>query len=155
VIQWSSSEAARALSFFDSHVWLFVLCFRTQTKVFSSTLKCSEIPSPFGILKCVLSSIFLKFLLSYRFKSAKFLVHNLSTSQCTLGATSKLLTYLLTPYSRVLLEKLTGFAASQEIPAFLEPRGSSPYSQVPATCPYPEPTPSSPHIPLPLPEDPS
>jgi hypothetical protein len=27
-----------------------------------------------------------------------------------------LLTYLLTPWSRVLLEKLTGFAASQEIP---------------------------------------
>ena len=30
-----------------------------------------------------------------------------------------LLTYLLTPYSRVLLEKLTGFAASQEIPHIL------------------------------------
>jgi hypothetical protein len=27
-----------------------------------------------------------------------------------------LFTYLLTPWSRVLLEKLTGFAASQEIP---------------------------------------
>ena len=66
-----------------------------------------------------------------------------------------LLTYLLTPWSRVLLEKLTGSAASQEIPAFLEPEGSSLYSQVPATCPYPEPTPSSPHNSLPLPEDPS
>jgi len=66
------------------------------------------------------------------------------------------LTYLLTPCSRVLLEKLTGSAASQEIPPhFLEPEGSSPYSQVPATCPYPKPTPSSPHNPLPLPEDPS
>ena len=30
-----------------------------------------------------------------------------------------LLTYLLTPWSRVLLEKLTGFAANQEIPRFL------------------------------------
>ena len=29
-----------------------------------------------------------------------------------------ILTYLLTPWSRVLLEKLTGFAANQEIPAF-------------------------------------
>ena len=29
----------------------------------------------------------------------------------------------------------------------------SPYPQVPATCPYPEPTPSSPHDPLQLPED--
>jgi hypothetical protein len=30
-----------------------------------------------------------------------------------------LLTYLLTPWSRVLLEKLTGFAANQEIPHIL------------------------------------
>ena len=36
----------------------------------------------------------------------------------------------------------------------MEPESSSPYSQVPATRPYPEPTPSSLH-PLPLPEDPS
>jgi hypothetical protein len=35
------------------------------------------------------------------------------------------------------------FSASQEIPhIFLEPEGSLPYSQVPANCPYPEPTPS-------------
>jgi hypothetical protein len=64
-------------------------------------------------------------------------------------------TYLLTPWSRVLLEKLTGSAASQEIPRIFEPEGSSPYSQVPATCPYPKQSPSSPHNPLPLPEDPS
>ena len=31
-------------------------------------------------------------------------------------------TYLLTPWSRVLLEKLTGSAASQEIPRFLNPK---------------------------------
>ena len=36
----------------------------------------------------------------------------------------------------------------------MEPEGSSPNSQVPAICPYPEPTPSSLHH-LPLPEDPS
>jgi hypothetical protein len=36
----------------------------------------------------------------------------------------------------------------------MEPEVSLPYSQVPATCPYPEPTPSSPHNPLKLPEDP-
>jgi hypothetical protein len=29
----------------------------------------------------------------------------------------------------------------------MEPEGSLPYSQVPATCPYPELTPSSPHDP--------
>jgi hypothetical protein len=34
----------------------------------------------------------------------------------------------------------------------MEPESSLPHSQVPATCPYPEPTPSSPHNPLPLPE---
>jgi hypothetical protein len=32
--------------------------------------------------------------------------------------TTYLLTYLLTPWSRVLLEKLTGSAASQKFPAF-------------------------------------
>ena len=63
--------------------------------------------------------------------------------------------YLLTPWSRVLFEKLTGSAASQEIPRILEPEGSSPYPQAPATCPYPEPTLFSPHNSLPLPEDPS
>jgi hypothetical protein len=35
----------------------------------------------------------------------------------------------------------------------MEPEGSLPYSQVPATCPYPEPTLSSPHHPLQLSED--
>jgi hypothetical protein len=37
----------------------------------------------------------------------------------------------------------------------MEPEGSLPYSQVPATCPYPEPTPSSPHNPVQRPDDPS
>ena len=32
------------------------------------------------------------------------------------GCTKEIYTYLLTPWSRVLLEKLTGSAASQEIP---------------------------------------
>ena len=66
-----------------------------------------------------------------------------------------LLINLLTQCSRVLLEKLTGSAASQEFPRIYMETGSSlPYSQVPATCPYPGPTPSILH-PLPLPEDPS
>ena len=46
-------------------------------------------------------------------------------------------------------------AASQEIPRILEPECSLPYSQMPATSPYPEPTPTSLHSSLPLPEDPS
>jgi hypothetical protein len=67
-----------------------------------------------------------------------------------------LLTYLLT-YSMEQSPswEANRFATSQEIPRiFMEPEGSLPYLQVPATCPYPEPTPTSPP-PLQLPEDPS
>jgi len=35
----------------------------------------------------------------------------------------------------------------------MEPESSLQYSQVPATCPYPDPTPSNPHNLLPLPEE--
>jgi len=37
----------------------------------------------------------------------------------------------------------------------MEPEGSLPHSQVPATCPYPEPDRSIPYPQIPLPEDPS
>jgi hypothetical protein len=37
----------------------------------------------------------------------------------------------------------------------MEPEGSSPHSQAPATCPYPEPAWSSSHSLIPLPKDPS
>ena len=37
----------------------------------------------------------------------------------------------------------------------MEAESPSPHPQVSATCLYPEPTPSSPHDPLQLPEDPS
>src|SRR5215469_13129638 len=43
---------------------------------------------------------------------------------------------------------------SRNSPLFMEPESSLPYSQVSATRPYPEPTPSILH-PLPLPQDPS
>ena len=66
-----------------------------------------------------------------------------------------LLTYILTPWSRVLLEKLTSFQHSRNSPHFMEPEGSLPHSQVPATCPYPEPARSSPYPHSPFPEDPS
>jgi hypothetical protein len=53
--------------------------------------------------------------------------------------------YLLTPWSRVLLEKLiVNFAASQEISRIY---GTRKFLTVPI-CSYPEPTPSSPHHPL-------
>ena len=51
---------------------------------------------------------------------------------------NSILTYLLTPWSRALLEKLTG---SQH---FMEPEGSLPHSQVSATCPHSQPDQSSP-----------
>ena len=65
-----------------------------------------------------------------------------------------MLTYLLTPWSRVLLEKLTGSQLVKKFPAFYGSRGLLPHLQVPSTCPYPEPAQSSlcPHIPFP--EDP-
>jgi hypothetical protein len=37
----------------------------------------------------------------------------------------------------------------------MEPDGQLPKSQVPTTCPYPEPAQSSPYPHIPLPEDPS
>jgi hypothetical protein len=51
---------------------------------------------------------------------------------------------LRTPWSRVLLEKLTGPQLVKKFPAFKEPDGLSPHLQVPATCPYPEPDQSGP-----------
>ena len=61
--------------------------------------------------------------------------------------------YSLAPCCRVFLQTLTGFSASQEIPHILwKPESSSPHSQVPATCPYPEPDQSCTHPTFPLPE---
>jgi len=45
---------------------------------------------------------------------------------------------LLTPWSRVLLEKLTGSQLVKKFPTFYQPKGSLQHSQVPATCPYTE-----------------
>ena len=57
---------------------------------------------------------------------------------CT-GGFSYLLTYLLTPLSRVLLQELTSSQLVKKFPHFMEPEGSLPHLQVPATCPYPQP----------------
>ena len=46
-----------------------------------------------------------------------------------------LLTYLLTPWSRVLLEKLISSQLVKKFPHFMEPEGSLLHSQVPATWP--------------------
>ena len=63
--------------------------------------------------------------------------------------------YLLTRWSRVILEKLTGSELVKKFPHFMDPEGSLPHSQVPAICPYPEPARSSPYPHVPLPDDPS
>ena len=65
------------------------------------------------------------------------------------------ITYLLTPWCRVLLEMLTGLQLVKKFPHFMEPEGSLPYSQASATCPYPGPTQSSQHTHIPPPGDPS
>ena len=61
-----------------------------------------------------------------------------------------LLTYLLTPWSRVLLEKLTGLQLVKKFLAFYGNR-----KFMTDTCPYPEPARYSPYPNIPLPEDPS
>jgi len=54
-----------------------------------------------------------------------------------------------TPRSRVLHEKLTGSqVVKKNSPHFKEPEGPLPPSQVPATCPYPEPARSIPPVTL-------
>jgi hypothetical protein len=47
--------------------------------------------------------------------------------------------YRLTPWSTVLLEKLTVSQLVKKFPAFMKHKGSLPHSQMPATRPYPEP----------------
>ena len=77
---------------------------------------------------------------------------SLLQSSLSSRAESYLLTYLLIPFweaNQYTLQLVKKF------PAFMEPESPSPYPQVSATCPYPEPTPSSPHDPFQLPEDPS
>ena len=52
---------------------------------------------------------------------------------------------LFTPWSRVLSEKLTGPQLVTKSQHFMEPEGSLPHSQQPATCPCPEPDQFSPY----------
>jgi hypothetical protein len=55
-----------------------------------------------------------------------------------------LLTYLLTPWCRILFENLIVTQPVKKYPAFfMEPEGSLPFSQKPTIGPYPEPAESS------------
>ena len=65
------------------------------------------------------------------------------------------LTYLLTPSSRVLLEKLTGSQLVKTFPYFMESEDSLPHSKVPTSCPDPEPARSSSYPQISLPKYPS
>ena len=47
--------------------------------------------------------------------------------------------YLISPWSRVLLRSTPVCSQSRNSPQIMEPESSLPHSQVPATCPYPEP----------------
>jgi len=69
------------------------------------------------------------------------------------GLVKLLLTYLLTPWCRVL-EKLTGLQLVKKFPHFTEPESSLTHPQASATRPYPGPAQSSPHTHIPLPGDP-
>jgi hypothetical protein len=66
-----------------------------------------------------------------------------------------LLSYLLIPCSRVLLEKLTGFAASQEIPRIYGTRKFITILTSPRQLSLSRARSIQSHNPLPLPEDPS
>ena len=57
--------------------------------------------------------------------------------------------FYCTRWSRFLPEKITVSKLAKKFPDFLEPEGSLPHSQVPATCPYPKPA-RSPPCPIPL-----
>ena len=69
--------------------------------------------------------------------------------------TIKYLKYsILTPWSRVLLQKLTGLQLVKNFPAFYGTRRFITAFTSAATCPYPEPHQSSPCFLIPLPADP-
>ena len=81
------------------------------------------------------------------------LLLNDSNTPCPCNRTQ--ITYLLTPWSRVFLEKILCPQIVKKFSAIMEPEGSLPHSHVPVTCPYPEPA-----LPIPcphtsIPEDPS
>ena len=75
---------------------------------------------------------------------------------------TKVMTISRQPLLTYSMEQSSSWEANQytwqlvkKFPAFMEPESPAPYPQVPTTCPYPEPTPSSPHDLLQLPKDPS
>jgi len=60
---------------------------------------------------------------------------------------------LLDPWSRVLLEKLTGSQLVKKFLAFIVPEDSLPHSQVHANCLHPEPAQCSPYTHILFPDE--
>jgi hypothetical protein len=70
--------------------------------------------------------------------------NNSSTERVKEYRAIDIITYLLTSWCRILFEKLTVARLIKKYPAFfMKLEGSLPFSQKPATEPYPEPTESS------------
>jgi hypothetical protein len=70
-----------------------------------------------------------------------------SSEQCSI------LTLLLILWRRVIFKNLTGLQLVKKFPHFMEPEGSLPHSQIPATSLYLEPARSSSYPHILLPED--
>jgi len=82
---------------------------------------------------------------NFLFGSEKTLEHR-PLKHCVLTYFTYLLTYLLTPWSRVLIEKMTVSQLIKNSPNFMEPEGLLPHLQKRATCQHPEPARSNPLI---------
>jgi hypothetical protein len=106
---------------------------RKATLGFVMSIRLSVRPEQFGSHWKGFSDI------SYLSASYNSKICEVSSSNITIGAV--LFTYSM---EQSPSRETNQYAASQEIyRIFMEPEGSLPYSQVPATCPYPEPTPST------------
>jgi hypothetical protein len=79
---------------------------------------------------------------------------NMARAHYMLDTKGYIHTYLLTPWSRVLLEKLTGSAVVKKFPHFRNPKFPHSILKRPPPVPILSQL-SSPHNSLPLPEDPS
>ena len=106
------------------------------------------------LLNYVLTYLFVSCLLTYllTYSLTHSLTHSINYLRTYLLTHSLTysFTYSHTPWSRVLLEKLTSSQLGKNSPDFMEPKSSLQNLQLPTTCPYPEPDQStlSPQIPL-------